>query len=256
TATRRIGWERLARVATAAMVGLTAAVNLGTAPVRAADGEPVRSGKINEVSFAVFGALPQNLGAEFGHDELLAMGVDIAKVDTLQGRNSVAAPDTYPELDGAPATPGVGSDDPVQDLDPQAMAPTSSSYRVLSTWRERYGLRVYLRQGYWTGSSGWGYTKLSRYHNLNTAAVRATTKYPRSRAHTGGAAYRYETPVHHVRCSGWWIFRRCRIVETISAYAIVDYRLLRDGTTFGVVNAYCSRYRPRCPDWVKNAANV
>lgn len=29
-----------------------------------------------------------------------------------------------------------------------------------------------------------------------------------------------------------------------------------DGKYFGVVTAYCLGYYPRCPDWVKNAANA
>ena len=68
-----------------------------------------------------------------------------------------------------------------------------------------------------------------------------------------GSKYNFTTPVHRVRCSGWWVFRQCQIVETVDVTVGVDFRPVGSGS-FGVVTAFCSG-PPRCPDWVKTAAN-
>jgi hypothetical protein len=127
-------------------------------------------------------------------------------------------------------------------------------YKVVATWKDSKGATVYLRQGSWNGKSGWGYGKISKYHNLSVAAVRTVTKYPQRRAHVAGQKYNYYTPVEHVRCSGWWVFRRCKVVEAVQVTVGVDFRSVGTGS-FGVVTAFCSG-STRCPDWVKQAANV
>ncbi|WP_157017981.1 hypothetical protein [Cryptosporangium arvum] len=134
-----------------------------------------------------------------------------------------------------------------------APKPPDPRYDVVDSWSDATGATVYLRRGSWNGKTGWGYEKVTRYHNLNVAAVRLTTRYPESRSLVAGTKYNYVTPVHHVRCSGWWLFRRCEIVETVDVTVGVDFRNVGSGS-FGVVTAFCSG-DPKCPDWVRNAAN-
>lgn len=135
-----------------------------------------------------------------------------------------------------------------------ATAP-SGSYATVSTWNDRQGRFTRLRLGYWTGSSGFGYTKVKNYHNLTVAALKATTKNYTSHWVESGPTRVYLAPVNHISCSGWWIFRKCKVIETTVVRLIHSNRTLSDGGYFGVVTAYCSGYT-RCPDWVKNAANV
>ncbi|MFG1922280.1 hypothetical protein [Cryptosporangium sp. NPDC048952] len=131
--------------------------------------------------------------------------------------------------------------------------PPDPRYEVIASWKDNTGAVVYLRRGSWNGKNGWGFEKVTRYHNLNIAAVRLTTQFPESRNHISGHKYHFTTPVHHVRCTGWWIFRDCQIVETVDVTIGVDFRDVGNGS-FGVVTAFCTG-DPRCPDWVKGAAN-
>jgi hypothetical protein len=136
-----------------------------------------------------------------------------------------------------------------------AAASPDPRYAVVASWPVQ-AHQVYLQQGYWTGTAGFGYAKITQYHNLTVNAVKATTMYPRGKVNQGGTTWQYETPVGHVECRGWWVFRRCRVTEVISVYAVVNHRPMPDGTTFGVVTSYCSKYQPRCPEWAKNALNI
>jgi hypothetical protein len=103
-------------------------------------------------------------------------------------------------------------------------------------------------------------TKIDQKHNLSLDAVKATTMYPRptpaGKEQLGATTYNYRTEVNHVECSGWWIFRSCRVTETLTVLAGIDYRKLPDGKAFGAVTAFCEGVPGRCPDWVRNAINI
>ncbi|WP_101833846.1 hypothetical protein [Frankia canadensis] len=129
-------------------------------------------------------------------------------------------------------------------------------YSVVDSWKAKTGETVYLRVGSWDGNRGSGYTKIVNYHNLTTAAVKAATLYSKDIKPQGGTTKRFETPVEHVECHGASIFRTCRVIEVITLVAVVNFRPLGDGTTFGVVTAFCDNRPPRCPDWVKDAINI
>jgi len=60
----------------------------------------------------------------------------------------------------------------------------------------------------------------------------------------------------HVECKGSWIFKSCRATETLALVVAVDFRKLKDGSSFGVVTAFCDGHLPTCPDWVKNSINI
>ncbi|WP_018505844.1 hypothetical protein [Parafrankia discariae] len=142
---------------------------------------------------------------------------------------------------------------------PASAAPKSPDprYAVVASWTASTGDTVYLRQGSWNGTNGWGYAKVTAYHNLNEAAVRATTLYPKVVRELGPTTRRFETPVQHVSCRGKWIFRSCKVTETVTVMVAVDFRRFKQGGgSFGVVTAFCDGYTPKCPDWVKDAVNI
>ncbi|WP_372409029.1 hypothetical protein [Streptomyces luteireticuli] len=139
-------------------------------------------------------------------------------------------------------------------------APGDPAYRIVGEWKDKDNVTTTMRQGKWPGGDyGFGLTKVEQKHNLSLAAVRATTKYPRPNGgkwQQSGTTYNYVTDVLHVKCSGWWIFRTCRVVEVKSVKAVVNFRGLPDGKPFGVVTAFCENTPGRCPDWVRQAINI
>jgi hypothetical protein len=174
----------------------------------------------DEASFAIFGNLPISGGQEFGNEDLIKIGVNPTRVDDLMSKQSPVSPDIISPAsnNSLPAAPVSDSLAPEALLAPD-LAAGDPRYDVLNQWKEKEGKTVFLRRGYWTGISptgsgyGFGYEKLSNYHNLNTSALKAVTIYPRPVGgiiFKGGTKYNYETEVSHVTCSGWFIFRKCR----------------------------------------------
>ncbi|MDT0452141.1 hypothetical protein [Streptomyces hesseae] len=141
-----------------------------------------------------------------------------------------------------------------------ALAAPDPAYNIVGEWKDKDGWDTTMRQGKWPGGDyGFGLTKVDQKHNLSLAAVKATTKYPRptgGKKQQGGTSYIYVTDVLHVKCSGWWIFRTCRVVDVKAVDAVVNFRQLRDGKPFGVVTAYCENTPGRCPDWVRQSINI
>ncbi|MGW2767357.1 hypothetical protein [Streptomyces sp. NPDC001275] len=142
-----------------------------------------------------------------------------------------------------------------------ATAAPAGSYDVVAEWKDRDGGDAAMRQGWWNGAnSGFGLAKIDQKHNLSLAAVKATTMYPRpgptGKEQIGPSTYNWRTDVLHVECSGWWIFRTCRVTGIQSVLAGVDYRKLDDGKAFGAVTAFCEGVPGRCPDWVRNSINI
>ncbi|UUU24997.1 hypothetical protein [Streptomyces sp. DSM 40750] len=146
---------------------------------------------------------------------------------------------------------------------PAAVAAPSGSFDVVGggEWKDKDGWDAVMRRGYWNGANaGFGMTKIDQKHNLSLDAVKATTMYPRptpeGKQQIAPTTYNYRTEVNHVECSGWWIFRSCRVTETLTVLAGIDYRKLDDGKAFGAVTAFCEGVSGRCPDWVRNAVNI
>ena len=115
------------------------------------------------------------------------------------------------------------------------------------------------RKGYWTGSQGFGDAKITSKHNLTKQAVMAVTKYPDP--FTGivpedSYNTKYTSPVIHVKCGGFLIFKSCKVVEKVTVKAVVNYGIRKDGNAMGVITAYCLGYTGMCPSWVKNALNI
>lgn len=120
---------------------------------------------------------------------------------------------------------------------------------VLYQWKDQVNKTMLIRSNI--------ESKIRTKHNLTWKVARTTTQYAAKRYHQAGTTYRYETPVYRVTCSGVWIFRKCKVAETVNVRAVVDYRTnTSDGRTYGVVTTYCLTGAELCPSFVKNALNV
>ena len=122
---------------------------------------------------------------------------------------------------------------------------------VTRSWRERDGQLVVLRSNI--------ESKVVNKHNLTWQAVRTSTQYPKTKVKESGAdgtTYKYETPVQRIECSGgWWIFKKCKVAETVTLRTIVNFRKV-DANPMGVVTSYCVAGSLACPGYVKSALNV
>lgn len=223
-----VGQPKRYRWAAALSITFTALMTVIAAPDATADDSADSSS-----DFAVYGATSWQPGQELSADDLGKIRLDQAIVDGSSRADGSYSP-------AAPPPPGY------------------PKYQVMSTWTGHDNADFAIRRGYWDADSdqGFGFDKIYWKHNLTIPAVRATTKYPANVSKVGGTTYNYDTPVNHVRCSGWWVFRKCKVVETLTVRAGHDFRKLRDGKPFGIVTAFCVNIPGRCPDWVKNAANI
>lgn len=192
--------------------------------------------EVEEPSFSVVGDWGLDIGDELTKDDLERMGVPRDVLTPLERGGSGESTSTL----GA----GVRSEEWGGETAPDAHKPNPY---IFQKWKEKDGWRVNL----WSDANH----KIETKHNLNWKAVRATTRYPRIKVNDGGRAYKYETPVHHVTCSGWWVFKKCRVSERLEMRVIVDYRNHYDSSK-GVVTAYCIGYQGACPSWVRNAVNI
>ncbi|MCC2276692.1 MULTISPECIES: hypothetical protein [Streptomyces] len=228
-------------VASAAL-GLAAGLFAAAPASAAAAATPSAQGSSGDVEFSVFdngSGIPRN--SSFRLADLGRHGVPESAVKQLGAGK-------------APRTAGADAESHVM----------SGPDDLVGQWKDRDGWTVYLRRGYYDPARdrGFGLTKIEQKHNLTMKAVRATTQYPRP-----GAAgkqqmngrpntYNYFTDVLHVKCSGWWIFKTCRVDKVQAVRAGVDFGAQIPMLPKGVITAYCEGVQGRCPDWVKNAINI
>jgi hypothetical protein len=163
------------------------------------------------------------------------------------------------------ASAGSESAEPASTAVPAKPTPPPDADTIEAEWKDVDGWDTVIRLGWWAGGTstkGFGVRKIDQKHNLSIADVKATTMYPRP---IGGKVripntnrYEYRTDVLHIQCSGWWIFKSCRPVGVQTVLAAVDFTNPYKGQhkPFGVVTTYCEGIQGRCPDWVRNAANV
>lgn len=217
-----------------------------------------------DADFGVFTAgTPLSVGTDLTSSQLTALGVDTTTVSAYAGGSQPAwdagtyyagANQAADELAGSSADVSAAVSAGAQPL---ATAP-DPRYEVLWHWDESRGKLVNYRRGYYDDATkrGFGDEKIMRKHNLNYKTTFTVTRYPQpgSPSPQGGTSFEYRTPVSHVKCSGWLIFRRCRVVETRELLASVDFRLVSGGP-FGVVTSFVEGYE-KAPDWVKNALNA
>lgn len=212
---------------------LTIAVGLiwGTAPSASAG----TSSTATPVTISVFGELP-----------VTAEGtVSIADLD--RATNGLATSEI--ERGGTPQAVEADSSTPNSfGIDASAVAQATSPIRY--SWQDYKNRYTPIRANV--------LTKIETKHNVTYKVARATTKYPApgQAGPGGGTSWSYRTPVHEVKCSGWWIFRTCKVVRTVWVKAVVDFRRLSDNRPYGVVTTYCEIGMDRCPDFVKNALNI
>jgi hypothetical protein len=140
-------------------------------------------------------------------------------------------------------------------------AASSNPYGIVTSWRDHRGKHISMRNGVATIKPngeivGHNLEKIERKHNLTLSVVKKVSKYPEYSA-TGGGTSRLFTsyPVHHMKCRYVGIIWKCKSVEKTAIVAKADFRILRDGKTFGFFTAYCNTYVGRCPNWVKRAVN-
>lgn len=196
------------------------AVSSVTSDINSADSE----------SFSVIGDMDLSIGDEVTFDELEAVGVSSTEAKGLLD-------DASPHIARIPAATGFVS--------PQAATATA---KVGWYWKDNRNRTINLR----TDANH----KLVTKHNVTMKVARTTTKYPQTTKNPSSTRWEYRTPVNDVRCSGWGIFRKCKIVGKTTVLAVVDFRILsHDKKSKGIVTTYCPGVT-KCPDYVKNAANT
>lgn len=209
------------------------------------------------VTFAVFGDVPESADGTVSVSDLAAVGVTDQDINIAMANYDVNGgvwtndgteihPTDFP-------IPTVDGPEPSGLETPDA---TNSAYRVLGSWNDSKGKKVALRAGSFYNGNGWGYAKISTYHNLSSRAVKAATAYTPKKEFVSGTKYEFSTPVKKVNCKGWGIFRKCSVVARTTVITSHEARVLNDGLPRGVITSFCSGYLGPCPDWVKKAANV
>ncbi len=183
-------------------------------------------------------------------DEMAAAQADLAAVGNTPDYTATSTPSSSAAA-GADSTAGGVTASGVT-------AAAITNYDVLWHWWDHQGHLVYYRRGYYIPPDrGFGDTKIRLKHGLDYRAAFNVTAYPEPGfpRSEGGHSRVFETPVQHVVCKGWWIFRKCEVKQTVQVLALVDYRRLRDGDPFGVVTCYAIGYDGLAPDWVRYAIN-
>ncbi|GAA5226981.1 hypothetical protein GCM10025778_15140 [Paeniglutamicibacter antarcticus] len=190
-------------------------------------------------AFSVVGDLGYSVGDEVNGDQLATIGVSETSITQFNSTPSAVAAVNQVAVADAPY-----AGDPTALLVAEAAAHAPVQY----TWKDNAGKTVNLRSNV--------NTKIVNKHNLTWKVARTTTKYPARKSFQSGTSWRFETPVYRVTCSGVWIFRKCKVAQTVTVRAAVDYRTnTSDGRPYGVVTTYCLGYT-LCPSFVKNALNV
>lgn len=254
--------------------GISINQDIGTADLRAKAVQTCVSGAV--IDTAVDGKTAPS-------GTVRASAFNSAAVETLtpgtDADASVAADDdTEYDLAWQQTTGGPPPADPVSDTKPGTItasvtspaltcaddtsgdfeATGGGSYEIKSTWREVDHALAVTRWGYFVPpNGGFGNAKVEQKHNLTDKVVHFVTKHPFVQYHISGLKWNYISwDVHHIKCSGWGPWRKCRSVEKTSVLVSHDFRGLSDGKPFGTVTAYCQTYEGKCPSWVKNALNV
>lgn len=108
--------------------------------------------------------------------------------------------------------------------------------------------RVVIRQGFWTGSNGFGWSKAYYYHNLWMQPMIDTI---RQAIPTGSNSSRNYV-VYHYNPDGYVDQRVVVVADIVDAYFQGVYT--NDGHSVGVITGYCESgsgaYETVCPDWV------
>jgi hypothetical protein len=188
--------------------------------------------------FGVFGDWDVDAGSQIRPEEFRSVGLSSADLTQL---GLVETDDGALKLDSSGSSHSSGPFERPGTVTPQA----EPELGVVSSWTSKDDRTVYLRKS--------PYEKIRSKHNLTVAAVkRVTTDAELILPEGGPTNFNYYLKVYKVSCN---IFG-CTAKTFLNVRVLVDYRKT-GGTsqTYGVVTAYCEGL-VRCPDWVKNAANV
>lgn len=175
--------------------------------------DPLQSGD-NAVSVAVFG------------DESLTVGQELTVADLANDHGVDATLVQAYGLGDTPAEPEPPAEDPAPQPDPEDLANTATGapavavaqaagdprYALVASWTSSDHRTVNLRHG---DGRSWDYTKIDQKHNLGVGAIRATTRWPAPgwpKLQTAPDSWIYVTKVNHVQCSGWFLWRTCKVI--------------------------------------------
>jgi hypothetical protein len=114
-----------------------------------------------------------------------------------------------------------------------------------------HGFRVAIRQGYWNGFTGFGWSKAYYYHNLEMQPIIDTI---RMAANPTGSPSSRNYEVYHYD-NGILDQEVVVVADIVDPYFQGIYT--QDGHSVGVITAYCKDgsgdEEPLCPDWVDSS---
>lgn len=134
---------------------------------------------------------------------------------------------------------------PAEELDSTSAASSTSAHQtyeqeVYTTWTDKYGYRVYLRNGVY-------FNKIVALHNGSLKIVQRATQYSDSRNTPNPTTYQYDSTFYKTYRGK---------IENIAHYrTIVNQSKDRiDKKPRGVVTGYCRQANKelRCPNWLKD----
>lgn len=191
-------------------------------------------------TFAVAGDLGYAVGDDVTGKQLATVGVSEANIAAFTSSPTAVIEVNEPAVEDIPYA---GDPAALQVAEAAAHAP------VKYTWKDNAGKTVNLRSNI--------NTKIINKHAITWKVARTTTRYPAKKYLQSGTTWRFETPVYRVTCSGVWIFRKCKVAQTVTVRTAVDYRTnTSDGKPYGVTTSHCLGGYILCPSFVKNALNV
>jgi hypothetical protein len=114
-----------------------------------------------------------------------------------------------------------------------------------------HGFRVAIRQGYWNGITGFGWSKAYYYHNLAMQPIIDTI---RMAANPTGSLSSRNYEVYHYD-NGTLDQEVVVVADVVDPY--FKGTCTQDGHAVGVITGYCNNgsgvKEPRCPDWVNSS---
>ncbi|TGB16094.1 hypothetical protein [Streptomyces sp. MZ04] len=132
----------------------------------------------------------------------------------------------------------------------------TGKYKILKSLDYRRAGNMPLRQGYYSGGKGFGWTKVKKKHNITKyAAVEYIAKSPKYKAtdkitkkHPKHTSFTFWGYSQKIKCTNG----RCRVVKEYQVKLAVQEDIRhsgRDRKPKGVITMYCQGVT-RCPGWV------
>ncbi len=163
----------------------------------------------------------------------------------LSGRQLVTGPSTTSSATASPAwANGNGCGGYYMGTNPYDMHCRDTSTTV-------HGFRVAIRQGFWNGSNGFGWSKAYYYHNLYMQPIIDTI---RMAANPTGSYSSRNYEIYHYY-NGTLDQEVVVVADIVDTYFQGTYT--QDGHSVGVITGFCNNgsggKEPACPDWVDSS---